>query len=154
MMSEVSVQQLVEAVVIAKALGSLAHISTMTACGFQLLPVVGCSYDFIRGNLQEAAISLVGDLSLFAGLSAAQKAHRCVYAGTDLYKFSCVMVRNAKADCNIADQWKHGFFTFGGGVNGDAWGYCGEAILRLLGIPSQATCWLRKFVQGNRESGE
>ena len=143
-----------------KKAGSDATLYETLDFGLRLLPLVGAVSDYLDGNYKEAAISLVGDVAMITGFGAALKARRCVTAGRDMTKL--VFRASTAAEGAIsAFRLAQGMDAYLDGDRAKAYGYFGDATLRLLGLSAQGVKWLRNkpkcFVAGtpvHAESGE
>jgi hypothetical protein len=120
---------------------------------FHLIPLAGAVDEFVQGNYLEAGISLAGDAAMLVGLGAAIKGAKCVNAGSKLIK----LANRASAAIEggiIATRAAQGFNALNSPYPEDqakAWGYFGDATLRLFGLSAQAVQWLKKpkcFVAG------
>lgn len=119
--------------------------------GMSLVPLVGAYQDYKEGNYTEAAISLAGDAAMIVGFGAALKARKCVVAGRDLTKIA-FRASTAVEGGIAAFRLGQGIDAYANGDTSKAYGYFGDATLRLLGLSAQSVAWLKNkakcFVAG------
>ncbi|HXG10998.1 MAG TPA: hypothetical protein VNK04_14660 [Gemmataceae bacterium] len=150
-LSDEVVRRKIATVVARKQANNLQPITGAVKFGLHLVPLVGAIDDFLDGNYVEAAISLTGDVTMFLGFGAALKARKCVYAGAKAVKIAALT--STATDGSIAAfRLGQGISAYLHGDQGKAFGYFGDATLRLLGLSAQSIAWLRNkpkcFVAG------
>jgi hypothetical protein len=127
----------------------LESLTNVLNFGVRLIPLVGAIDQFVQGDYLEGALSLASDAAMFLGIGAAFKARNCTYAGNRLVKLASA--GSATIEIGVAGvRIGQGIHALGGN-SGDAWGYFGDALLRLLGLSAQACSFLKKrkcFVAG------
>jgi hypothetical protein len=107
--------------------------------GVAMVPIVSTADHLAKGEYWEAGISFVGDIATItgvgAGLSAVIKGRKCVVAGQKVLKLARVAQVAAVADGSLsAARIGQGLYALGKGDKAAAWGYFGDATLRLFGL--------------------
>lgn len=134
-----------ESVAFAKAANEFEAAKGVAEFALHLVPVAGAVDDFVQGKYLDGAISLAGDASMLLGLGAAIKGANCAYAGSKVIKLArgtALAVDGGLA----AVQTARGFNALNSPDPNDrakAWGYFGDATLRLFGLSAQTVSWLK-----------
>jgi hypothetical protein len=150
LLTDASVKANVEGLVDNIVTGHYVPLLKTLEFAMRLVPVVGGLDDFVQGRYLEGALSLLGDAAMIGGLGLALAARNCTYTGARLIKFGNIAAASIEGGI-AATRLGQGFHALGGGHTAEAWGYFGDATLRLLGLSAQAVSLLRKpkcFVAG------
>lgn len=107
--------------------------------GVTLVPFVGTADHLAKGEYWEAGFSFVGDVAMLtgvgAGVSAAIKGRKCMVAGQKVLRMARVAQVASAVDGGLGvARLGQGFYAPGKGDTAAAWGYFGDATLRLFGL--------------------
>lgn len=121
----------------------LDFASNLLEFAVNVIPLVSTADHLAKGEYWEAGFSFVGDVASITGIGAGLKAvvagRNCMVAGKKVLSLARVAQIASVADGSLgAVRIGQGLYALGKGNTADAWGYFGDATLRLLGLAGAA----------------